>query len=80
MTVSGFTMIRAFAQSDHSCGAQSKAGDRGGAIWDGAASLEHYELLAQSNGLQSKIVARHEKGPAVSDHRESDCDHQFDLT
>jgi hypothetical protein len=42
--------------------------------------LPNSELLAKSSGLQSKFVARHEKGPDVDDHRERECNHQSDLS
>lgn len=42
--------------------------------------LEHGELLPKCERFQSEVVARHEEGADVGDHRESEHNHQSDLS
>ncbi|MCU1262486.1 MAG: hypothetical protein JWO80_5371 [Bryobacterales bacterium] len=46
----------------------------------GLPSLEHGELLPERDCFQSELVARHEEGADVSGHRESERNHQSDLS
>jgi hypothetical protein len=60
-TVSGFTMISASVQSEHS-------------------RVSTIQKLPKCDRFQSEFVARHEERADVSDHRESERNHQSDLS